>query len=132
MRDKGLDNGRPQAPHLQIYRWPITMAMSIAHRATGIALYFGTLFLTIWLIALAYDESCFQMLQNFCHSILGKVFLFLYSFALMHHLFGGVRHLIWDFNPNLLEKHIASKLAWGTILCSVFSTILIWMIAFFY
>ena len=29
---------RPLSPHLQIYRWPLSMMMSITHRATGIAL----------------------------------------------------------------------------------------------
>ena len=30
---------RPLSPHLQIYRWTWTMAMSIVHRVTGGALY---------------------------------------------------------------------------------------------
>jgi succinate dehydrogenase / fumarate reductase cytochrome b subunit len=42
---------RPLSPHFQIYRWPIPMMMSIAHRITGAALYFGTLLMAWWLIA---------------------------------------------------------------------------------
>ena len=44
---------RPLSPHLQTYRWTLTMALSIVHRATGVALYFGTLLLAWWLIAAA-------------------------------------------------------------------------------
>ena len=44
---------RPLSPHLQIYRWSWTMAMSIAHRDTGSALYGGTLLIALWLIAAA-------------------------------------------------------------------------------
>jgi succinate dehydrogenase / fumarate reductase cytochrome b subunit len=32
---------RPLSPHLQIYRWMLTMTMSIVHRVTGVALYYG-------------------------------------------------------------------------------------------
>src|SRR5205085_9079437 len=44
---------RPLSPHLQVYRWQITMVMSILHRATGVALTIGTLGLAWWLLALA-------------------------------------------------------------------------------
>ena len=40
---------RPTSPHLQIYRWTVTMTMSILHRMTGIANYAGMALLAIWL-----------------------------------------------------------------------------------
>ena len=43
---------RPLSPHIQIYHWYVTMVMSIAHRLTGGALYFGALLLAWWLVAL--------------------------------------------------------------------------------
>ena len=42
---------RPLSPHLQVYRWPISMAMSIGHRITGVGLGIGALLLTWWLVA---------------------------------------------------------------------------------
>jgi len=51
---------RPLSPHLSIYRWTLTMAMSIAHRATGIALYGGTLLLVLWLVSAAIGGSFFD------------------------------------------------------------------------
>ena len=43
--------GRPLSPHLHVYRWPISMAVSIGHRITGVGLAIGTLLLTWWLVA---------------------------------------------------------------------------------
>ena len=39
---------RPLSPHLQIYRWQLTSVLSILHRATGIALAVGALYLATW------------------------------------------------------------------------------------
>ena len=35
------NSGRPLSPHLSIYRWPITMVLSILHRMTGVAMSIG-------------------------------------------------------------------------------------------
>ena len=50
---------RPLSPHLQIYRPMLTMMMSIAHRITGAALYFGMLLLAWWLIAAASGPNAY-------------------------------------------------------------------------
>ena len=87
---------RPLSPHLQIYRWSWTMAMSIAHRATGAALYAGTLLLAAWLVAAASGQAPFESAQWFVSSWFGRLVLFGYTFALMHHMVGGLRHFVWD------------------------------------
>src|ERR1700682_1446696 len=46
-----LKDARPLSPHLQIYTPMLTMMMSIIHRITGGALYFGMLLVAWWLIA---------------------------------------------------------------------------------
>ena len=56
---------RPLSPHLQIYRWTLTMALSIVHRATGVALYFGTLLLVWWLIAVSSGPGAYAAVQSF-------------------------------------------------------------------
>ena len=122
---------RPLSPHVQIYRWRITMAMSIAHRLTGAALYFGTLFLCIWLVGLAFFPKWFLLYSALLHAWLGKTVLFLYSFALIHHGLGGVRHLLWDVKPCLLEKKCASLAAWANLVFSILLTVAIWAGAFF-
>ena len=51
---------RPLSPHLTIYRWPVTMASSITHRATGIALSAGTVVLAWWLICISNGPEAYQ------------------------------------------------------------------------
>ena len=102
------------------------MALSIVHRATGIALYVGTLMLAWWLIAAASGPAAYAHVQAFTGSIIGRLIMFGYTWALMHHMLGGVRHLVWDTGAGL-EKHTASKIAWATLAGSVALTLLIWV-----
>jgi len=87
---------RPLSPHLQIYKWPLAMATSILHRATGIALAIGTVFLVWWLVAAAMGEQAYAQAQWFFGSWLGVIFLFGWCFSFFYHLCNGIRHLVWD------------------------------------
>jgi succinate dehydrogenase / fumarate reductase cytochrome b subunit len=117
---------RPLSPHLTVYRMPITMTMSIIHRITGGALYFGTLLVAVWLMAAASSEATFDWVNWAFGSWLGRLVLFGYTWALMHHMLGGVRHLVWDTGAGL-EKHTASNIAWATLAGSIALTLLIWI-----
>ena len=88
--------GRPLSPHLQIYRWPITMAASITHRATGMALAAGTLFLSWWLIAAASGPDAYAVFAQAAANPLGQIVLFGFLWSLSFHLLNGIRHLAWD------------------------------------
>jgi succinate dehydrogenase / fumarate reductase, cytochrome b subunit len=88
--------GRPLSPHLQIYRWPITMAASITHRVTGIALAAGTLFLAWWLVAAATGPDAYALFARAAANPLGEIVLFGFLWSLMFHLLNGIRHLAWD------------------------------------
>src|SRR5262245_33588567 len=87
---------RPLSPHLQIYKPMLTMVMSIVHRITGVGLYAGFLLLAWWLLAAASGPTAYSKVQAFHASFIGRLILFGYTWALIHHLLGGVRHLIWD------------------------------------
>jgi len=87
---------RPLSPHLQIWRYHVTMLASITHRITGAALYFGTFLIAAWLVALAISPDTFAAMQGIITSIPGKVILFLWAVAVLFHLFNGIRHLMWD------------------------------------
>ncbi|MCZ2203594.1 succinate dehydrogenase, cytochrome b556 subunit [Bartonella sp. A05] len=121
---------RPRSPHLSIYRWSSTMAVSIAHRITGIALYFGMVFLAIWLIAIACGEEAFRTVNRIYGSFPGLCLLFLYTLAGVHHMVGSIRHLVWDMNPCLLAKEKATLTAWTTVFISPILTIAIWVIGY--
>jgi succinate dehydrogenase / fumarate reductase cytochrome b subunit len=116
---------RPLSPHLSIYARHINMVMSIVHRLTGAALYFGTLLLAAWLIAAAMGEAPFALVSAvFAHPI-GMLVLFGYTWALAHHMLGGVRHLIWDTGRGLQIWQV-DVLCWLTVLGSAVLTLAIW------
>jgi succinate dehydrogenase / fumarate reductase cytochrome b subunit len=119
---------RPLSPHLGIYRMQINMVMSIVHRITGAALYFGTVLLAAWLISAALGANAFAFVNGLFAHPLGKFVLFGYSWALLHHMLGGVRHLIWDTGRAMSPK-ASDTLGWLTIIGSVALTALLWIVA---
>ena len=119
---------RPLSPHLQIYRWSWTMAMSIVHRVTGGTLYVGIALVAIWLVALASGPDAFEEVQEFFGSPLGYLILFGYTWALLQHMIGGVRHLIWDFGYGM-EPAERINMARFTLIGAVTLTLLIWILA---
>ena len=118
---------RPLSPHLSIYSWHINMVMSIAHRLTGVALYAGTLLLTAWLVAVASGARAFALVNGALAHPLGRLLLFAYSWILLHHLLGGVRHLLWDTGRGLQIRQV-NALAWLTLIGSVTLTVLLWAV----
>ncbi len=120
---------RPLSPHLFIFRPILTMVMSIVHRITGGALYLGTILLAWFLIAAAGDARSFATASWFMSSIIGELILLGFTWALFHHLFGGIRHLIWDTGHGF-EAPMRDWLAAGTLVCSLLFTAIVWAIAF--
>lgn len=91
------DDPRPLSPHLQIYRWQITMAMSIVHRITGVILTGGSLLIVAWLWAAAYGgQDTYAVIYSAIHHPLGKIALICWSAAFYYHFASGLRHLFWD------------------------------------
>lgn len=121
------NTNRPLSPHLQIYKPIPTMVMSIVHRITGAALYFGTLLVAWWLIAAASGKDYFDFVNGVLGSWLGLLVLFGYTWALIHHMLGGLRHFAWDLGY-LFDKNTTTKLAWATIISSAGLTLLIWVV----
>lgn len=117
---------RPLSPHLQVYRPLVNMIMSILHRATGAALYIGTLLLAWWLLSAASGPEAFAAVSDFFNSWLGRLILFGYTWALVHHMLGGIRHFIWDTGRGY-ELDTVDRLSWATIIGSVTLTALIWI-----
>lgn len=120
-------SGRPLSPHLTIYRWPITMVLSIIHRITGVALSVGLVALVVWLEAIAYDFIPYDPVLTFMRSLPGRVVLFGFSFAFFFHLSNGIRHLIWD-TGRLFEKRQVDTSAWIVLLASVSMTLFYWFV----
>ena len=122
-----VKSARPLSPHLSVYKFKPTMAMSILHRITGGALYVGTLLFVWWLVAAASGPVAFSYASGFFDSIIGQLILFGYTWALLHHMFGGLRHLVWDTGHGL-SKETSTKLAQATLVASLVFTVVLWAI----
>jgi succinate dehydrogenase / fumarate reductase cytochrome b subunit len=120
---------RPLSPHLQIYRPMLTMMMSIMHRITGAALYFGTLLLAWWLIAAATDARAFDTANGVLTSFLGRIVLLGFTWALFHHLLGGIRHFIWDTGRGM-DHPEREYLAQATLVGGLVLTLVVWIVAY--
>jgi len=121
-------NNRPLSPHLQIYKPIPTMVASIVHRITGGALYFGTLLVAWWLIATASGVDAYAWVQWAMSSLIGKLVLIGYTWALVHHMLGGLRHFMWDLGHGF-DKHFTTKLAKASFVASICLTALISVVA---
>jgi succinate dehydrogenase / fumarate reductase cytochrome b subunit len=120
---------RPMSPHLQVWRWHVTMFTSIAHRATGMALYVGILILAGWVVALASGADAFNTYRTLLGSPLGLLVLFGLTVSFLYHLANGVRHLFWDGGKGF-EPKTADMTGWAAIVFGVVAAVLIWVIAF--
>jgi succinate dehydrogenase / fumarate reductase cytochrome b subunit len=127
----GSSEARPLSPHIQIYRWTLTMMLSILHRATGVALYAGTLLLAWWLLAAATGPEAYAQVQAVSSSWFGRLVLFGYTWALIHHMFGGLRHFIWDTGRGFDLKTV-EVLARISAFTPPVLTIAVWVAAYMY
>ena len=118
---------RPTSPHLQIYRLTSTMLMSGLHRITGFVLYFGTALLAWWLVAVASGPNAFANAQWWLDTVIGRIVLLGYSWALIHHALGGIRHLIWD-TVHGLDATDREWLAGANLVGSIGLTAILWVI----
>lgn len=120
---------RPLSPHIQIYRWTLTMFLSILHRATGVALYAGTLLLVWWLMAAATGPEAFALFQGVAGSWMGRLVLFGYTWALFHHMFGGIKHFIWDTGAGF-ELSAVEWISRGATVIPILLTLISWVLAY--
>lgn len=123
-----MDPDRPLSPHLQIYRWPLAMVISILHRITGAALAAGALLLVGVLLSIAAGPGTYEVLRAYISTGLGQVFLILWTLALFLHLFNGVRHLVFDagFGFGIEATRISGIVV---LLATVAFTAAVWLIA---
>lgn len=122
------NKARPLSPHLQIYRWQLTMFLSILHRATGVGLAFGAAFITWWLLAAQHGPKTFDRFHEFSHSIVGQLMLAGWLFSLSFHFLNGMRHLVWDTGRWLSLKGAYAS-GYAVLIGSVLMTAAIWFYA---
>ena len=120
---------RPLSPHLQIYKPIFTMVMSIVHRLTGVGLYFGTLLLAWWLVAASSGPVYFDYVNGFFSNWLGRIILFGFTWALLHHMMGGLRHFFWDMGKGF-EQSTREMMARLSLIASILLTFAVFAIGY--
>jgi succinate dehydrogenase / fumarate reductase cytochrome b subunit len=119
---------QPISPHLQVYRFHFTMAASIIHRITGVGLGLGSLLLSWWLIAAATGPEAYAVVQTVMGSLIGRLILLGYTWAIFYHLLCGIRFMVWDAGYALEIRN--TKLGGQIVVVgSVILTALCWLIA---
>lgn len=121
-----LASKRPLSPHLSIYRLTLTMAMSVAHRITGVSLYLGAILLALFFLGTGLGPGAFGAVSWILDSAIGRLIIFLFSWALFHHLLGGVRHALWD-RGLYLDPQGRELAAQATLYGGIALTILFWV-----
>lgn len=116
---------RPLSPHLQVYRPQLTSVLSILHRITGVALAVGTLLLVYWLAAAATGPEAFATAQGLLGSIVGRLLLLGWTYALFYHLCNGIRHLYWDAGLGF-ELPTVYRSGWAVVVVSLILTVGSW------
>jgi succinate dehydrogenase / fumarate reductase cytochrome b subunit len=119
---------RPLSPHLQVYRWQITMTMSILHRGSGLILAAGAFGLAWWLLMFAMGPASAERAMQCVSSPLGLLFVFVFSLALMYHLFNGLRHLAWDAGRGYAIPSVYRS-GYAVAVLTVVATAAIWFLA---
>lgn len=119
---------RPLSPNIQVYRPQLTSVLSIANRITGIGLTICAVVLVAWLVAAASGEHSYDRFQYFIGSWPGLVLLLVATFAFFFHLFGGIRHLIWD-SVRAFELRQIYASGWIVIALSAALTLVTWLVS---
>jgi succinate dehydrogenase / fumarate reductase cytochrome b subunit len=120
-------SGRPLSPHLQIYRWQYSMALSILHRMTGCALSLGLLLFVYWLVSIAGGAPSYERATLLFSHPVTKLALVGFSFAFFYHFMNGIRHLTWDTGHGL-ERRSARASGWLAFIASLICTALFWFL----
>src|SRR5579884_314834 len=121
-----ISDPRPLSPHLQIYRWQLTMTLSILHRITGVGLALGAILFVSWLGAAADGPQSYAGMLNFLGSWIGLLLLFGWTVALFYHLCNGIRHLWWDAGHALELKAVYTG-GWIVVAATALLTLAAWI-----
>lgn len=121
---------RPLSPHLQIWRWHVTMLSSILHRVTGLALYGAAIAFALWLMAVAAGPETYEPVASVIASPAGQALIYLVVAAFAYHLANGVRHLMFDTGVGLKPSD-AEATAWFAILFALATPIGLWALVNF-
>ena len=116
----------PLSPHLQIYRWHLSMILSIAHRIIGVVNSIAIILICLWTISLLFGEENYEIINFFFQSLFGKLLITSLSWSFSFHILSEIRHLIWDLGYGF-DLKISKITGLITIIGSLALTLLIYL-----
>ena len=117
----------PLSPHLQIYRWHLSMILSITHRIIGVANSVAMILICSWTISLLFGEENYEIIKILFQSFFGKLLITSLSWSFSFHILSEIRHLIWDLGYGF-DLKISKITGVITIIGSLALTFLIYLI----
>lgn len=121
-------DSRPLSPHIMNWKWHVTMASSIFHRASGVALYVGSFVITALIVSAAMGPEAYETVEALVFSVFGKVIMFAFTAAIVYHMLSGIRHMVWDGPRAAFSPKAASTWSWFNILATAVITVAIWAV----
>lgn len=128
MSEAGWTDKRPMSPHVQVWKWHVTMLGSILHRVTGFGNYIGAMLLAGWLFAVASGPEEYGAFAGLVALPAGQVVLFLFTLSFCYHLLNGVRHLVLDAGEGYTPK-TASFTATLVLILAILLAAAVWLLA---
>ena len=117
---------RPLSPHLSVYRWQVTNTLSIIHRISGVILYFGALYLSLWIAAISFKGPFSDLIIVALNHPVFKIILIGLSFVFFYHSLNGLRHLLWDIGKGFEPNQVRNS-GIVVVILSILMTILFWL-----
>ena len=117
----------PLSPHLQIYRWHLSMILSIAHRIIGVVNSIAIILICLWTVSLLFGEENYEIIKILFQSLFGKLLITSLSWSFSFHILSEIRHLIWDLGYGF-DLKISKITGIITIIGSLALTILIYLL----
>jgi len=117
----------PLSPHLQIYRWHLSMILSIAHRIIGVVNSIAIILICLWTISLLFGEGNYEIIKILFQSSFGKLLIISLSWSFSFHILSEIRHLIWDLGYGF-DLKISKITGIITIIGSLALTVLIYLL----
>ena len=117
----------PLSPHLQIYRWHLSMILSITHRIIGVVNSVAMILICLWTISFLFGEENYDIIKILFQSFFGKFFIISLSWSFSFHMLSEIRHLIWDLGYGF-DLKISKITGVITIIGSLALTIIIYLL----
>ncbi|MBA2653338.1 MAG: succinate dehydrogenase, cytochrome b556 subunit [Tatlockia sp.] len=124
-----MNQKRPINLDLATMKFPPMAIASILHRISGLIMFLGLPLILYFLSRSLASGGSFELLHQSLAGPLHKVFLWVFSAALIYHLLAGIRHMIMDlgYGESLSAGRRSAVFVIGlAVILTIFLGIWIW------